>query len=60
MSLSPRAIAEPSACGRCGIPYRKHYQHWTRAAGWHKYQPPTQQQIKDRMQARRATTTETV
>jgi hypothetical protein len=59
MSLSPRAIAEPSACGRCGIPEREHWLQAT-ATDVHAYEPPTTAQIKDRMQARRATTTETV
>jgi hypothetical protein len=43
----------PSACRHCGIPEREHMQRWTKAAGWHKYTPPTNDQIKARMRARR-------
>jgi hypothetical protein len=48
-----RANAEPSACGRCGIPKGEHWLQVT-ATGVHAYEQPTQQQIKDRMRARRA------
>lgn len=46
--------AEPSACRACGIPERDHMQRWTQTAGWHQWLPPTQEQIKTRMHARRA------
>ncbi|MET8864653.1 hypothetical protein ABZW11_17085 [Nonomuraea sp. NPDC004580] len=49
-------VAPPSGCAHCGIEQRHHFQRWTDAAGWHSYTPPTQQQIKDRMRARRSTT----
>jgi hypothetical protein len=49
--------AAPSACRYCGIGHREHAQRWTTEAGWHQWTPPTQQQIKDRMLARRARTT---
>ncbi|MFE6225428.1 hypothetical protein [Streptomyces sp. NPDC057854] len=45
----------PSACRWCGIEERAHFQQWTQSAGWHTYEPPTQQQIKARMTARRNT-----
>jgi len=45
----------PSGCTHCGLEQRDHGQRWTTAAGWHRYTPPTQQQIKDRMNARRST-----
>ncbi|MFD0659726.1 hypothetical protein [Thermocatellispora tengchongensis] len=32
---------------------RGHFQRWTSKAGWHGWTPPTQQQIKQRMKARR-------
>ena len=53
-----RAVAEPSACQHCGIPRRQHYQHWTKAAGWHQWVAPSQEQIKARMLARRAARTQ--
>jgi hypothetical protein len=43
----------PSGCRHCGVEQRDHFQRWTPEAGWHGYTPPTQQQIKDRMNARR-------
>jgi hypothetical protein len=51
---TPRAVAEPSACGHCGIPRRQHYQQWTGEAGWHQWAPPSDGQILGRMIARRA------
>ncbi|MFF1604188.1 hypothetical protein ACFVYV_43385 [Streptomyces mirabilis] len=47
-------MAAPSACRWCGIPEREHAQRWKPPVGWHKWAPPTQQQIKDRMLVRRA------
>lgn len=46
----------PNGCRHCGIDHREHAQRWTDAAGWHQWTPPTQQQIKARMRARRAHT----
>jgi hypothetical protein len=43
----------PSGCHWCGVDRREHAQRWTEAAGWHGWTAPTQQQIKDRMLARR-------
>jgi hypothetical protein len=51
---TPRSVAEPSACGHCGIPRREHYRQWKPPVGWHQWQPPTDEQIKTRMQQRRA------
>lgn len=45
---------EPSACHWCGIARRDHMQQWKPPVGWHKWEPPTQAQIKARMLARRA------
>lgn len=46
-------MTSPSACRWCGIDQREHAQRWKPPIGWHKWQPPTQQQIKARMLARR-------
>ncbi|MFJ6069091.1 hypothetical protein ACIQHU_39380 [Streptomyces tendae] len=43
----------PTGCVHCGIERRIHGRQYTKAAGWHSWQQPTQQQIKDRMRARR-------
>jgi hypothetical protein len=47
-------MTEPSACTHCGIPRRRHFQRWRDGVGWHKWIAPTQDQIKERMLARRA------
>lgn len=44
----------PSGCQHCGVERHDHFQRWTTKAGWHKWTAPTQEQIKERMQARRA------
>lgn len=44
----------PMGCAECGIDQRGHGRQHTQAAGWHMWQQPTQQQIKQRMRARRA------
>ncbi|MFE2556028.1 hypothetical protein ACFXGT_08320 [Streptomyces sp. NPDC059352] len=44
----------PSACRWCGIETRAHFQQWKSPVGWHTHEPPTQDQIKARMIARRA------
>ena len=41
-------------CRHCGLPAREHMQRWEPGPGWHKWAAPTQEQIKDRMLARRA------
>lgn len=43
----------PNACRHCGIREREHFQQWNAVAGWHVWTPPTDEQIKARMQARR-------
>jgi hypothetical protein len=43
----------PMGCGRCGIDEDLHASQAT-SDGSHTWQQPTQQQIKDRMLARRA------
>ena len=47
------AAVEPSGCRHCGVPEREHMQRWTKDAGWHRWEQPTQEQIKARMHARR-------
>lgn len=46
----------PFGCRYCGIEQHSHARQWTRTVevGWHAWATPTQQQIKARMQARRA------
>lgn len=44
----------PSACRHCSCEQRSHGKRWTAGIGWHTHTPPTDQQIKDRMLARRA------
>ncbi|MFI0914177.1 hypothetical protein [Streptomyces abikoensis] len=46
----------PNACRHCGIERRDHAlaQRWKEPVGWHQWAPPTQEQIKARMLARRA------
>ncbi|WP_214317075.1 hypothetical protein [Nonomuraea sediminis] len=52
--MAERVVAQPSGCRWCGIAQLGHFQRWTRLAGWHGWTPPTQDQIKERMKARRA------
>lgn len=44
----------PNGCRWCGLPEHGHANRWKPPAGWHQWTAPTQQQIKDRMTARRA------
>lgn len=46
-------VAQPNGCRYCGLAQRDHFQRWARSAGWHCWTPPTQDQIKQRMKARR-------
>lgn len=39
----------PSGCQHCGLGKRLHFQRWTDAAGWHKFEPPTKEKIRERM-----------
>lgn len=52
MNDSPRPT--PGGCGLCGIEWRGHGRQYTEPAGWHSWQQPTQEQIKERMLAQRA------
>ncbi|MCZ4510423.1 hypothetical protein O3Q52_19965 [Streptomyces sp. ActVer] len=57
MNSARRAAAAPTGCRHCGIEQRG---HGIQAAsdGSHIWTPPTQQQIKNRMLARRAERTQ--
>ncbi|MFC8267757.1 hypothetical protein ACFUIZ_18800 [Streptomyces cinereoruber] len=52
-------MTAPSACRWCGIEQRAHYQQWKPPVGWHRWEQPTQAQIKARMTARRNARTNT-
>lgn len=51
---SERYYSTPSGCFHCGIGHREHAQQWTPAGGWHQWVPPTDEQVKARMLARRS------
>ena len=51
--MSTPQIMEPSACAWCGIAERGHARQYADAAGWHKWEQPSQEQILARMKARR-------
>ncbi|MFG3438365.1 hypothetical protein ACGF0J_14070 [Nonomuraea sp. NPDC047897] len=51
--MTERVAAQPNGCRWCGLAQRDHFQRWARSAGWHSWTQPTQQQIKQRMKARR-------
>ena len=51
--MSTPQIMEPSACTWCGIAERGHARQYADAAGWHKWEQPSQEQILARMKARR-------
>lgn len=43
----------PSGCQHCGVDQQEHMQRWISGIGWHTWTKPTDQQIKERMRARR-------
>jgi hypothetical protein len=47
-------VTGPSGCRWCGVTKPDHASRWNVDIGWHQWTQPTQQQIKDRMRARRA------
>ncbi|MFI6497143.1 hypothetical protein [Nonomuraea typhae] len=51
--MTELVVAQPSGCRWCGLAQRDHFTRWSRSVGWHGYSPPTQDQIKQRMKARR-------
>jgi hypothetical protein len=52
--MTEPTAAEPSGCRWCGVGERDHMQRWKPRVGWHKWERPTQDQIKSRMRARTA------
>ncbi|MEV4472843.1 hypothetical protein [Nonomuraea sp. NPDC049504] len=57
--MDEQVVAQPNGCRYCGLPQRgsrtqfPHGSRWTSSTGWHVWTPPTQDQIKQRMKARR-------
>jgi hypothetical protein len=49
---------DPNGCRYCGIGEQVHARQWIEESGWHAWEPPTDEQIKDRMKARRAANNE--
>jgi hypothetical protein len=58
MSLSRSARSEhavtPGGCRWCGIEARGHGRQWLAEVGWHAWVAPTAEQLKERLQRRRA------
>lgn len=52
-NTSDQHIPAPGGCRWCGLDAREHAQQWKPPVGWHKWEPPTLEQRKDRMLARR-------
>ena len=52
--MTPPNATPTDGCQHCGLPAREHMQRWKPEPGWHKWVEPTQEQIKERMLARRA------
>ncbi|WNI19205.1 hypothetical protein [Actinacidiphila sp. ITFR-21] len=50
---------DTTACQHCPIPQATHARQFTELVGWHPWVAPTPEQIKGRMQARRAARQET-
>ncbi|WP_367138933.1 MULTISPECIES: hypothetical protein [Streptomyces] len=44
----------PHDCSWCGLERQGHARQWAPGGGWHAWVPPSQEQIKARMIARRA------
>lgn len=53
-------LPTPNGCRWCGLPLAGHYRQWKPPVGWHGWTPPTDQQRKQRMRARREQTDRTV
>lgn len=52
-STSDLLMPAPDGCRWCGLEAREHAQRWKPPVGWHKWEPPTLEQRKERMIARR-------
>lgn len=46
-------LTTPNGCRWCGVTEREHYRRWKLPAGWHQWEPPTDEQRKSRMLERR-------
>ena len=46
-------VPNPMGCRWCGIDQRGHARQHAASVGWHNWEQPTQEQIKERMRARR-------
>jgi hypothetical protein len=46
-------LTTPNGCRWCGVVEREHARQWKLPAGWHQWEPPTDEQRKTRMLARR-------
>ncbi|GGM93454.1 hypothetical protein GCM10011609_33720 [Lentzea pudingi] len=46
-------LTTPNGCRWCGVVQREHARRWTPPTGWHQWEPPTDEQRKHRMLARR-------
>lgn len=51
--MTQNRVIQPNGCRWCGINKRPHARQWTQEAGWHSWEQPTRDQIKQRMLARR-------
>ncbi|GAA1431818.1 hypothetical protein GCM10009601_51610 [Streptomyces thermospinosisporus] len=51
-------VPNPSGCRWCDLDERGHARQWKPPVGWHKWEQPTQEQVKERMRVRRAASTE--
>ncbi|MGW1870957.1 hypothetical protein ACWCPS_36130 [Streptomyces mauvecolor] len=50
-------LPNPYGCQECGVAADAHGRRWHPEAGVHQWIQPTQEQIKERMRARRAART---
>ncbi|MFE0808158.1 hypothetical protein ACFW34_11830 [Streptomyces sp. NPDC058848] len=47
-------VSEPYGCAHCGVTKRSHGRRYVSGAGMHGWERPSEEQVKDRMLARRA------
>jgi hypothetical protein len=47
-------VSEPFGCAHCGVTQRSHGRRYLTGAGMHGWERPSEEQVKDRMLARRA------
>jgi hypothetical protein len=53
LESSDQVLPSPGGCRWCGVDARDHLQRWSAPVGWHRWVPPTLEQRKERMRARR-------